>query len=289
MPRTTVRLVPLLTLIALVFGGWGSVHAQSAWTQPEGSTYLQVSLQQIGGYDRLFRGGDDFRTGREISETSVETYIEHGLREGSTLVGVLPVRFLRSGSLQPGASIQPTTIERGTETELGNIQLGLRQRIAKGSVDAAVQLTVEAPTGDFDRSTGLRSGIGAFTFTPTISVGRVLGRAYVQGYTGFALRTNGYSHDWRGGVEAGYRVHPKVLIAGTVDIVEAFTNGSIDDDPTNLETGLYVNEQEYVSYGIKGLVELGPGFGVQGAVRSAISGRNVPKAPFVSVGMYFSW
>lgn len=280
-PRTPIVLAALCAL-------GGSSVAQSAWTQPEGATFLQLSYQQTGPYDRLYRDGDSsIRLGREITEAALEVYGEHGLAEGLTLIGVVPLRFLDAGSLQSNPTIQPTTIESGSETTLGNVLIGVRKTLATGEVAVAGQLGLELPTGSLDRKTGLSSGLDAFTFLPTISVGRGFGDAYAQAYAGFGLRTDDYSNDWRLGVEGGYRLFERLVVAGTVDVVSSFSDGSPSQNARNLETGLYVDEQEYASYGFKGLYEVSDGFGVQAAVRGAFSGDNVPRSPFMSVGVYF--
>ncbi len=265
------------------------LQAQGAWTRAEGETYLQFSLQRIGPYDEVFQDhGPDFIPGRELTQTSLETYIEHGLSADWTLVGTLALQALDAGSTNSNASILPTTINSGTETALGNLTLGLRHQLQRGTYSWASQLSVELPTGSTDRSTGLSTGLDAITFSPSVSVGRGFERAYVQAYAGLALRTDNYSHDWRVGVESGYRLD-RWLLAGSVDVVSAFSGGSPAIDASQAQTALYVDEQEYVGLGIKGSYELSPNMALNLAARFAASGNNVPKVPFLSLGISMRW
>ncbi len=283
--RSIRRTVLLLAALAIV---QRTASAQSAWTQPEGGGFVQLSLTTVGPYDELFqRKGPDFRTGRDITESTLQVYGELGLTEDWTFIGIVPVKFLDAGSSVSNPSITPTTIEDGENRALGNVTVGLRKQLHSGSYAVAAQLDVEAPTGEFEKSTGLSSGYDAFTFLPTLNVGRGFGRAYAQGYVGAAFRTDGFSDDYRVGGEAGYRITDTFLLAGTFALVDSRSNGDVTLDPTNLETGLYVDQQEYTSFGLKGLVDLSDTFGIQAALGTAADGNNVAKAPYLSIGVYF--
>ena len=284
-PTLLATTLGLLTLTATQ-----EAHAQSAWTQPEGEAFLQASLTNIGPYDTLFRrSGPDFTTGREITETSLELYGEYGLSEGWTLVGNLPFRSVDAGDLVSGATLQPVTIEEGSLSALGNLLVGVRHPLSAPGADTALaaQLDLELPTGSTDSATGLATGLDAFTLRPWLSVGRGYGKAYAQAHLGLSLRTDSYSHDWRLGGEVGYRFTESLLVAGTLDLVDSFENGSVDLDPRRLETGLFIDEQEYLSPGIKALWQFGERFGLSASLRGAITGNNVPEAPFVMIGLTY--
>lgn len=278
--------IPAATTLALSISS--GAHAQSAWTQPEGEVFLQASLTNIGPYDTLYRrSGPDLVTGREITETSLELYGEYGLSDAWTLVGNLPLRSVDAGDLVSGATLQPVTIEEGSLSALGNVLVGLRRSFSNGDTAIAGQLDLELPTGSTDAATGLATGLDAFTFRPWVSVGRGFGKTYAQAHLGLSLRTDSYSHDWRLGGEVGYQFTERLLIAGTLDLVDSFQNGSVSLDPRRLETGLFVDQQEYLSPGIKGLWQFGEHFGLSASLRGAITGNNVPKAPFLMIGLTY--
>ena len=277
-----LRAVLICTLLA------PALAAQSAWTQPEGGTFVQLSFNAITPYDQLYSdGGTSFVTGREMTETSLELYGEYGLFANTTLVGNLPLRNVDSGALVPGSTIQPVTIPEDSLSDLGNLLLGVRRQLSTGSLSITGEFDVEFPTGTSDDSTGLSTGLDAYTFRPLVSVGQGFGKTYLQGYAGLSFRTDDYSDDWRLGGELGYQFTPRFLLAGTLDLVDSFENGSVQFSSERLQTGLFLDNQEYASFGLKGLWSFSEHFGLSAAVRGAFWGNNVPEAPFLSFGVYY--
>ena len=289
-----MRSTPFSKFVIRTFAGLsvlasGQALAQSAWTRPAGETLLQFSIERIGPYDEVFQDhGPDFVPGREITQTALATYAEYGLKDDLTLIGSLAIQFLDTGSLNANATIPVPTITSESETKLGNLVLGLRQQLADDDYALAAQLAFELPTGSLDRSSGLSSGLDAFTFLPTLSVGRGFGKSYAQAYLGAGLRTNDYSSDWRLGAEYGYRFD-KLQLAFNVDLVETLLAGSENSGASNEQTALYVDQQEYLAFGFKGSYPLSPGVDLQAAARFAASGKNVAKSPFISIGISLHW
>lgn len=287
MLQSPQRASTLFVLMAIAMHS-PSASAQSAWTQPDGGAFLQLSATRIGPYDTLYTSsGPDFRTGREITETSFELYGEYGIAEDWTLVGNLPLRSMDAGSLVASPTIQPATIQEDTLTSLGNVLIGVRKQLSAGELAWAAQLDAELPTSSSEESSGLSTGLDAFTIRPMISVGRGFERAYVQAYAGLSARTNDYSSDWRLGAEAGYYLTGDLLIAGTFDIVDSFRDGDVSLSSERLQTGLFLNDQEYISPGLKGLYQITDSFGLSASIRGALSGNNVPKTAFISFGLTY--
>ena len=132
----------------------------------------------------------------------------------------------------------------------------------------------------------VQEGYDAFTFQPRVSIGKGWERAYLFGYGGFGLRTDDFSSFWRLGVEGGYRFFDRLTLAAFSDVLQSFEDGDVELPTTNLETGLYVNDQEWASLGLKALFDITQSFGVQATVHGALSGNNVPRAPLVGLGVY---
>ena len=283
---------PPIALVAALLGGLAALPptapGQSPWTREAGHGFAQLSTYAVQ-YDKLYTSGSgDFRTSREITDVTVEAYGEFGLTDDLTLIGRVPYKLLDAGDAVANPSL-PSTIRDASLTRFGNLAVALRQRWLDDDFTLSGQLEVELPTGDFDQSSGLRTGYDAFTFAPLVSIGRGFGRAYAFGYGGFGFRTGDYSNTWRLGGEAGYRVLEPLLVAGFVDVVQSFEDGDVRLPTTNLETGLYVNDQEWVAFGVKGLLQLGEGIGLQATVQGAFDANNVPKAPLFGLGFTFEW
>lgn len=261
-----------------------SSYAQSPWTQKKGEAYLQLNFTTIPKYSEIF-GNPDFQTERKISDNTLQLYAEYGISNKTTLIANLPLKFVSSNDLVNNAL--PSITTQGSETSLGNIQLGVRHNFYNKKWLITGQLMVEANSGSFDAATGLRTGYDAWTFTPIVSVGRGFNKWYIQGFTGVDVRTNDYSSAFKLGGEAGYKVDSWLWLAGFLDGVMSFQNGNFQDPITNLRTFLYVNNQSYAAFGFKIIGEINKNFGANVGLGGALSGRRVAKSPALSFGLYY--
>jgi hypothetical protein len=72
-----------------------------------------------------------------------------------------------------------------------------------------------------------------------------------------------------------------------LDVVKSFENGDIDLPPSNLLTGLYVNDQEYAAYSLKFVGEITKNIGLNVGVGGAFSGNNVARRQALTFGAYY--
>jgi hypothetical protein len=147
----TGRFVGVLLLIVAT-----PAAAGSPWTREQGRGFVQLAGYSIGPYETLFRSsGDDFRTGREIRDDTVELYAEHGLTSRWTLVGTLPWKRIEAGDPVADPTLSPATVAAGSRSTPGNAELGVRRKLVDGGFVLSGQLDLELPTGSFDEATGL--------------------------------------------------------------------------------------------------------------------------------------
>lgn len=289
------RLSPTIRGIALLALGLvylSTAGARTPWTQPKKGGFFQLAAYGIGPYDRLYQSsGSDFALNREITDNTVEAYAEYGVTENWTILAVLPFKQADAGRTLPNPTLTPTTGVAGSFKRLGNAVIGARRKLVDRQYTLSGQLDIEMPTGSVDEATGLSTGYDAFTFAPTVSAGKGWQRAYVFGYGGLGLRTNDFSSDWRVGLEGGYAFFERnrVWLVGLADLRRSFENGDVVLPRTNLETGLYVNDQEFLAYGGKILIDIGKGFGIQGTYYTATQGNNVPRSTLAGLGVYYRW
>jgi hypothetical protein len=270
--------------VYIIIGFWAiSSFSQSAWTQKKGEAYLQVSYSTIGDYSGIY-GNADYASERKISDNTLQFYGEFGASEKTTLVLGIPFKLLEAAALVT-ASANPVTTS-GSKNALGNVMVGLKHRFPIKDWIVSGQLTIEAETGTFDAQSGLRTGYDTWTLTPTLNLGKSFKGLYVQGYTGLDVRFNGYSSNFKLGAEMGVRpVRPLLLIA-YINSSISFRNGDIQLSQSNLLTALYINDQEYVAYGMKAIGEITPNFGLLFGYAGALSGNNVPKREVLSFGIF---
>lgn len=265
-----------LSILLLLFASF-NIFSQSPWTKNKKEGYLQISYTSISNYDKLF-GKNDIDLGKKVSDNTIQIYGEYGLSEKTTLLVNLPFKLT---SVKDASSV--------SENSLGNIQLGLKHNFYNKKWVLSGQLGVETNTASYDKTYGLRTGYDAWTFTPLFLAGRGFNNWYIQAFTGFDIRTNDYSSNYKLGGEIGYKTLDWLWIAGFLDGVASLDNGDITLPPENLSTGLYVNNQSYAAFGLKLIGEINDKIGANIGFGGAFSGRNVAKAPAISFGLYYKF
>ena len=273
----------LTTLLVLFFSM--SLFSQSPWTKKKGEGYLQLSFTTIS-YDKLF-GNPDYNTERKINDNTLQLFGEIGLSDKTTIFATLPLKMQKTGNLVTPISAPNISItSEGSETTIGNIQLGLKQNFYnKNNWVISGQLGIEANTGNFDIATGLRSGADAWTFTPLFLAGKSFRKSYFQSFTRVDIRTYGYSSNFKIGGESGGQIFDSFWLIGFLDIVKSFENGDFLAQESAI-TGTYVNDQEYGAFGAKVIYEFSDKFGLNAGFGGAFFGNNVAKAPALSFGLY---
>jgi hypothetical protein len=273
-------------VFAVLLFSTSCLTAQSPWTRSRAGFFAQASFQTIPDYKSLFSddgGSTDLE--RRLSEQAFQLYGEYGLRKKTTLVAALSVRSLRAGVAE--APVIPANRE-GVLTGFGNIGLALRQNLLSGRLPLTLTLKLDLPTRRFDDATGLSTGYDALTVAPLLSTGMGFGKLYWFVYGGYGLRTNNYSHFINAGAEAGFQV-AKVWVMAFSELVQPLEDGDVTQPVSQLRTGLFVNNQGYLSVGLKTLIELNRFWGLSASAAGAAWGRNVPRRPAFALGAYFKW
>ncbi|MCT4700239.1 hypothetical protein [Tenacibaculum haliotis] len=263
------KLVTILLLLVSI-----NLLAQSPWTKNKNETYVQLSFTSIANYDKL-HGNPEVNLTNKVSDNTLQLYTEYGISDNTTLVLNFPFKLTSSN-----ATSSPSN------NSLGNVQFGIKHNFSNKKWLLTGQLNVEANTGNYDEITGLRTGYDAWSFTPLFIAGRGFNNWYIQAFTGFDIRTNDYSSNYKLGGEIGYKTLNWLWIAGFLDGVASLKNGDIALPSQNLNTGLYVNNQSYAGFGLKFIAEINASFGANIALGGAFSGRNVAKVPAISFGLY---
>lgn len=263
------------------------LSAQSPWTRSKAGFYAQAAWHFIPAYQSLYSpSAVDSPLDRELSEGTFQLYGEYGVSRKTTVIASLPIRFLKAGDFLENFATPETA--QGTLAGLGNVSLGVRQAILAGKVRLTASLRIDIPVDNYDDATGLSAGYNALTALPMVSTGMGLGRGYWFAYAGYGLRTNEFSHFLDIGAEAGYRIK-KVWLIGFSEWMHPLKNGAAELPFHNRLTGLYVNNQGWLSLGVKGIFEFNRFWGVVVSAAGAADGRWVPKRPGFGFGTYFKW
>ncbi|WP_400077907.1 hypothetical protein [Winogradskyella sp. R77965] len=263
-----------------------SAFSQSPWTQEMGKFYTQLSYSTIPNYNEFF-GDPDYSTIGELSDNTVQLYAEYGISDNTTLIVNLPLKLITFNGFQdPRIDCIGDCSQDFNETALGNIELGIRYNFYKKDWILSGQLSTEANTASYFEDSGIRTGYDAYTITPLFLAGRSFEKTYIQSFIGANIRTNDYSSNFKIGGEFGYKLHKRIWLIGFLDIVKTLANGDVSLPFQNRFTGLYVNDQDYGSYGLKGIGEITDKFGVTAGFGGAFFGNNVAKQAALNFGLY---
>lgn len=263
-----------------------SAFSQSPWTQPKNRLYTQVSFTTIPNYDAIFSNSDQKLFGT-YSDNTIQFFGEYGLSDKTSLVINLPFKLISVNDFKdPTVNCDENCDENYNNNSLGNIAFGIKHNFSKNIWLLSGQFSVEANTGSYDYISGIRTGYDAWSFTPLFLAGRSFGKTYIQAFTGADIRTNGYSSNFKIGGEIGRKISKKIWLIGFLDISKSLNNGAIDLPTENIQTALYVNNQEYGSFGFKGIGEFTEKFGVTAGFGGAFFGNNVAKQAALTFGVY---
>ena len=270
----------------LVFFISASAFAQSPWTQKKGEFYTQLSFTTIPSYTDVF-GDPDYKTLGEITDNTIQFYGEYGFSDKTSLIVNLPLKLISINDFEdPRIDCGGDCSEDFKESALGNLEIGLKHNFYRKDWILSGQFSVEANTGSYDATSGIRTGYDAFTFTPLFTAGRSFDKTYIQSFIGANIRTNDYSSNFKIGGEVGYKITKGIWLIGFVDIVKSLKNGDIVLPLENTLTALYVNDQDYGAYGLKGIGEITNKFGLTAGFGGAFFGNNVAKQVALNFGLY---
>ncbi len=272
----------LFALFALMF--FQSSIGQSAWNLEENSWYTQLNYTRIGPYSELFVDGDETAiTPREIEDNTFQLYAEYGLNSKTTLSVSLPIKLIKTGSQTTAAT---PVIDENSVTSFGNIGFGVKRSLINRNFVLSTGVVVEANTGVYDDPSGIRTGYDAWTITPGVYFGKSYNNLFLQGNIGVGFRTNNYSHFFRGGAEVGYKFLKRIWAIFYLDYKKSFYNGTIDLPINNISTALYVDNKEYVGYGLKAIFELTNQLGITAGFGGAFSANAEARKAALNVGLF---
>ncbi|MFT5436591.1 MAG: hypothetical protein ACI840_001239 [Ulvibacter sp.] len=272
----------IIVLISLLF--FQNSIGQSAWNLEKDSWYTQLNYTRIGPYSELFIDGGKTETiPREIEDNTFQLYAEYGLNSKTTLSASLPIKLIKTGAQTTAAT---PIINANSVTSLGNIGFGVKRNLINKNFLLSTGVIVEANTGSYDDASGIRTGYDTWTFTPGAYFGKSYNNLFLQANVGVGFRTNNYSDFFRGGAEVGYKFLKRIWAIFYLDYKKSFYNGTVSIPVNNESTSLYVDNKEYVGYGLKAIYELTNQLGITAGFGGAFSANAEARAAALNVGLF---
>jgi len=176
---------------------------------------------------------------------------------------------------------------------IGDIDLGVKYQLSKpgAKYPVAISATFGLPIGATEKGglKNLQTGDGEFNQMIQVDFGRGFQvkniPMYVSAYTGVNHRTNGFSEEFRYGLEVGIGLWEKnVWLNSKLISVESFNNGETVE--TVSSTSIFANNTEFTSLGFEANLMITPKVDVSANFATAFSGRIIAAAPSYSVGVF---
>lgn len=276
-----------LLIISLLLTGSTLAMAGGPWIRGYRKGFVQL------GYSGLYYNAVFGPTGSEVpifrnaSDVTLQLYAEYGIARGWEIRAVLPYKLLRT-TTSTDRTANPTPA--GTLTGIGNIGLGVKRAILDGPVKLSVGVDALANTFSNNDRIGLRTGYEGWTVLPYLSLGSGGSRTYFFAEVGYGFMTQHYSNFLKLNGEFGYRLHPRLWVAGTLDFRLPSRNGPFVNTEAYLFTGTYLNDQLFLGTGVKAAYDIVPDrLGLTASVIGALAGENVPFSRSYNAGVFIKW
>lgn len=259
-----------------------------AWVREKGHGYAQLSYTHIKANELFDKDNADLIVlNRFVSDNTLGAYFEYGLFDKLTVEGFIPLKMVGTDDEIISPSSISDTLPPGKLTGLGNTSLALKYNLVNKKYIISLRLKTEAPGFGNVSASGLQTGFNTWTFHPAILLARGWDKYYFTSEAGVRLRGNGYSNEFYGNIEGGYNFNKLWLIA-LVEVKQSFFDGTRNDG-SYLNTTLFVNNQQYVSPGIKLIYKASKHLHVNAGVYGAFSGNLVMAYPSLNIGLAYEW
>ncbi|HUM45974.1 MAG TPA: hypothetical protein PLD84_03530 [Chitinophagales bacterium] len=278
-------------LVAVLLLMSSSAFAGGPWTQNKKGGYTQLSFSTISANRLYNNNGESYQLYRTVTDNTLQAYFEYGLTGNLTLLGNIPVKFVATGddTFNPDTTLIHIPFPAGNLTALGNISVALKYKLIDQGWKLSAQLRTDANTSSAEVTTGLQTGYDCWSYQPSLLAGFSKNAWYGYVSAGITLRSGHYSESFNATVESGYGFFKqKTYVIIVLDLDKSFLNDSTQRQDY-LRTGLYVNNQEYFSYGLKINQSIGQHWNVNGSLLGGAYGNLVAKAPAYNLGVAFKW
>lgn len=278
-------------VISLSFSS--QILAGGPWTQSKGSGYFKLSEWWIV-YDQHYTdsGAKDPNVTSGIFNTFF--YGEYGLTD--RLTGVINAPLFSRNYMNNLISLttNETLVEGEAVNSIGDIDLTLKYGLtAPGSkFPLSLSLLFGLPTGKSVAGAlnNLQTGDGEFNQLIQLDAGTGFqlsnsANAYFSTYLGLNHRTEGFSEEFRYGLEFGAGLmNQKFWLIARLNGVESFKNG--DNAASINSTGIFANNTEYTSISFEANYYVSDQAGLSVNFASAFRGEIIAAAPSYSVGVF---
>jgi hypothetical protein len=224
------------------------INAQQAWTRAKGTYYAQIGASFLKANSLLNGTENAIPLNRDITDITIQGYGEYGLTNRLTLSAQIPLKILSVSN-----TINQLNVVDGNLTTFSNLQAALTANFYnKNGYVISGKTNIGLPTAKYQETTGLLSGFNATSVTPSLLTGFGHAKFFTSAEFGYVFRTNNYSNRFATAWQIGkfFGKNKKLLAILNLDLMKSDEKGTYDDG-LSTTTGLYLDEQSYLSPGLK--------------------------------------
>lgn len=267
----------LLTLSAAWAGGW---------PQPRKHGFFKINQFFVRANQFYAPSGDIL----PITTTAVYTtslYGEYGFTDRFT--GILYFPFFTRSTLNRVETADGMLLSEGDQLNaVGDTDVTLKYGlIINRPVVLSASLTLGLPLGNPSGGDTqlLQSGDGEFNQMLSLEAGGSFYPVpvYVSALAGYNNRTNGFSDEFRYGLEVGY-THQQLTALVRLSGIQSLNNGKEDILPVN---GIFSDRLEFLALSPELIYEFKSGGGLSASVGFALSGKRILANNTFSLGYFF--
>lgn len=261
-------------------------RAQSGWTKAKGAWYAQTSVSYFAS-DRYYSTEGKLNIGNTFRNYSLSTYAELGISNRLTAIANWPWLKLQNFSVTE------------TVAGVGDVQLGLKYGLHK-NLPIAIGLAVDIPTDDGSHfanakevnELGIRERVnlpasdGEWNVRANLAISQSFdaGNTYVSGYGAVNFRTEGFTHQWQSGLEAGHLLFSRLWLIGKLQV-----QGRLSDEVNTGVSFLYGEGTTYTAYQFNLLYKLTENWRITAAFHTysdlLVAKRNIYDGRTLSLGL----
>ncbi len=260
------------------------------WSKGKGNGYYKLSAWYLSYDEHFTDNGKDDNTTRTQFSTNV--YAEYGISDKLDVIAYIPF-FSKASENNVISGTTGETITNGESlSSFGDVDLGVRYALyKKGNWAADVKLLLGLPTGeDQGGSNGsFQTGDGEFNQYLSSSLGYSTTindlPFYAKSYLGYNNRSEGFSDEFRTGLEAGVNLfNKKFWLISRINVVKSLKNGTLN--AINGNGSIFANNVEFSSFGFEGAYYITDKIGISASFDSAFSGKIIAASPSFSGGIF---
>ncbi len=267
------------------------VQAQNTYFCCPGMLYNEMGFRYVGANRLLHKSEPYHELPRTVTDLTIYGYWKYGIDEQTTFTVEVPYKLLFTGSRYWDLPDIDDPIESGSLRTLGNIRLGINKDLTYNApFTLGLGFIWELPTAIHDPVTGLRSG---YPGTGLGAVGLFDTRSefiHLSAYTGGILRGIGPSQRsgfaYYGHLETGINYRDLFYLIAQVKF-QRMASQNTAMTVRSYQTGWYVLDEEYTTFGVKILGHIDPSIGTGASIMFASDGHYYPKGPFVEAFINF--